>query len=133
MKALLAALSVAIALLAVAELPAAARPSLRVVGYAPFAVAGRGFVAGERVTVTLIGGNRRTRRAKVNAEGRFMVRFGVPQPRCTAWIVQATGSRSGRMSYRSPLGQCDPPAAAGSAPPAAGTGIAGIVRRGPIT
>ena len=133
MKALLAAVSVAVALLAAAELPAATRPSLRVVGYAPLTVSGRGFVSGERVTVTLIGGDRRTLRIRVSANGRFTARFAFAQPRCTAWIVRAVGSRSGRVSYRSPLAQCDPPASAGSAPPAEGTGVTGLVRRGPIT
>ena len=133
MKALLAAVSVAVALLAAAELPAATRPSLRVIGYAPLTVAGRGFVAGERVTVTLIGGDRRTLRILASASGRFAARFAFAQPRCTAWLVRAVGSRSGPVLYRSPLGQCDPPVSAGSAPPAGGTGVAGIVSRGPIT
>ena len=133
MKALLAALSVAVALLAVAGSPAAIRPSLRAVGYAPLTVAGRGFVPGEHVTVTLIGGDRRALRVRASAEGRFMAHFAFAQPRCTAWLVRAVGSRSGRVTYRSPLGQCNPPAAAGSAPPAEGTGVAGIGSRGPIT
>lgn len=132
MKVLLAILAVAVALLAAAELPAATRPSVRVVGYAPFAVAGRAFVPGERVTVTLISGARRMLKTRAGADGRFTVRFALAQPRCTAWIVRATGSRSGPVFYRSPSGRCDPPTAAGSAPPAAGTGIAGTVTRGPI-
>lgn len=133
MKALLAAVFVAVALLAVAELPAATRPSLRVVSYKPFTVVGRGFVSRERVIVMLIGGSRRTIRLRADGAGRFTARFALAQPRCTAWLVRVTGSRGGRVLFRSPLGDCVPPAAAGSAPPANGTGIAGVVSRGPIT
>lgn len=133
MRRLLATLLGVAALVVVAEGPAASRPSLRPVGFAPLTIVGRGFAPGERVTVTVYAGASRVVRRVANVAGGFSVRFPISQPRCTAWLVRAVGSRSGPVLYRSPLGQCDPPVSAGSAPPAGGTGVAGIVSRGPIT
>ncbi len=133
MRTLLVTLSIAVALVAAALGPAANRPSLRPIGFAPLILAGQGFASGEHVTVTVYGGSSRTLEVVAGRTGGFRVRFPVAQPRCTAWLVRAVGSHSGRVAYRSPLGKCRPPVAAGSAPPAGGTGVTGIVRRGPIT
>ncbi len=130
---MLVALSVAVALVATAVGPAANRPSLRPIGFAPLTVAGHGFAPWEHVTVTVYAGASGIVKVVASQRGRFKARFPFAQPRCTAWLVRAVGSRSGRVTYRSPLGQCNPPVAAGSAPPTGGTGVTGIVRRGPIT
>ncbi len=133
MKALLAALLAVAALVAAAEGPAATRPSLRPAGYAPLTIAGQGFVPGERVTVTVYAGATRAMKAVANPSGRFRARFAFAQARCTAWLVRATSSSGRRAAYQVSPSRCDPPVAAGSAPPAGRTGIAGAIRRGPIT
>lgn len=112
---------------------AATGPSLRPVGFAPLTVAGQGFASGESVTVTAYGGSRRVIRVIASAEGTFRARFSSSQPRCTAWVARAAGSSGSRASYRIPPAACAPAIAAGTAPPPGGTGIAGVITRGPIT
>ena len=133
MKALLAALLAVAALVAAAEGPAATRPSLRPAGFAPLTIAGQGFVPGERVTVTVYAGATRAVKAVAGPTGHFRARFTVAHGRCTAWLARAAGSNGSHAAYQTPQGRCDPPIVAGSAPPASGTGIAGVIRRGPIT
>ncbi len=130
---MLLVVSVAVALVSTAVGPAANGPSLRPTGFAPLIVAGQGFAPGEKVTVTVYGGARHALEVVAGTTGGFKARFSFVQPRCTAWLLRALGSHSGPVAYRHPLGQCRPPVAAGSAPPARGTGVTGVVRRGPIT
>jgi hypothetical protein len=133
MKALLAALFAVAALAIAGEGPAATRPSLRPAAFAPLTIVGQGFVPGERVTVTVYAGASRTVKAVAGPTGRFRARFSFAQARCTAWLVRATSSSGMRTAYRVSPSRCDPPVAAGSVPPAGRTGIAGVIRRGPIT
>ena len=132
MKALLAALAVAKALVVAGGLPAATGPSLTVVRSDPYTIAGRGFAPREHVAVTLYGGRRWTSRVVAGPTGRFTARLVASQPRCSAWVVRAAGSRGHRASHSGATGACDPAVSAGTAPPDGAVGIAGVVRRGPI-
>src|SRR5438093_502986 len=122
-----------VALVGAAGGSAATGPSLRPVGFAPLTVAGTGFASGESVTVTAYGGSRRVARVIASAEGTFRARFSSSQPRCTAWVARAAGSRGSRATYRVLPAACAPAIAAGTAPPTRGTGVAGVITRGPIT
>jgi len=130
---LAAALVVVAALAAAADGPAATRPSLRPVAFAPLTIAAQGFAPGEHVTVTVSAGARRTLEAVAGPTGSFRARFSFAQPRCTAWVVRAAGSSGSRATYQTPPGACGPRVVAGTAPPVSGTGIAGAIRRGPLT
>ena len=59
-------------------------------------------------------------RVRADAVGRFRVQLAAV-PKCGAWSVRAVGSRGSRAVYRHP------------ACASAGTGVEGIVMRGPIT
>ena len=133
MKAPLVALFVTVVLVAAADVTAATRPTLRPVASAPLTIRGRGFVPGERVTLTVSAGSRRTLKVVAGSAGGFRAVFSFTRPRCTAWLVSAIGSKGSRAAYRPPPAACDPPVAAGTSPPAQGSGVAGSVRRGPLT
>jgi hypothetical protein len=110
-------------------------PSLRAVPAAPvLTLAGRNFRAGERITLTVSADRVYRARARATRHGSFTVRF--PRaPRCVVWSATASGSRSGRIRFRSPIVDCrryvDAGRRTGSAP-AVGTGVSGLVTRGPI-
>ncbi len=134
---LVAGLVIAAAMLAASPVTgtAATAPSLRALPAASaLTLAGRGFAAGERVTLTVSAGRVYRARTRVTSGGTFTVRF--PRaPRCVLWTATTTGQRSGRLRFRSPLIDCrrfvDPGRPVGPAP-IGGTGVAGSVRRGPI-
>ncbi len=90
---------------------------------------GRAFVPGERLTVTVFAGSRRTAALAVRADGTFVIRLRVLRG-CLVWRAIVVGARSGRATFRSPTVECRPEPT--WPPPPAGTGIAGSVRRGPI-
>jgi carboxypeptidase family protein len=95
-------------------------PSLRLVRMTPPTFRGSGFHARERVTVSLNIVNTQKVRVRADAQGRFRVRLSAV-PKCGAWKVRALGSRGSRAVYRH------------RACAAEGSGVEGIVMRGPIT
>src|SRR2546427_493050 len=133
MRARVALLLALVALVGATGGSAATRPSLRPVGFAPLTVAGKGFASGESVTVAAYGGARRVIRGVASGGGAFRPRVSSSQPRCTAWVARAAGSSGSRATYRVLPAACAPAIAAGTAPPTRGTGVAGVITRGPIT
>jgi len=105
--ALLAAL---LCLLLAAPAVAGAGPRLRIVGAAPVTVRGTGFVARERVHVTVRTATRTVvRSARASAAGAFTVRFaGVRLGPCAA--IAARGSRGDHASVAQHRGvvSCNP-------------------------
>jgi hypothetical protein len=88
---------------AAAPFPAdsAAKPSLSLASETPLVIAGRGFKAGERVTVvaSLTQGEFRKRIA-AGSSGRFRVRFRSADASCGPLYVAAVGRQGSRASLR---------------------------------
>jgi hypothetical protein len=82
---------------------------LRLVQDSPLTLAGSGFRGGESVRVRLVAPTFRTKVARANAAGRFVVRFA--NPGCVAGLVIATarGLRSDRTASYRRLGLACPP------------------------
>ena len=75
----------------------------------PFTVTGSGFKAHEFVRIVVDASAHYTATVRALANGTFSVRVrGVHVPRCTGFIVRATGARGSRaaMKYRPP--ECSP-------------------------
>jgi hypothetical protein len=70
------------------------KPSLQLVRTAPMTVRGRGFRAGERVSLTLGAGRRATARA--DRRGSFVASFEAGSSRCERVRVVAVGSHGSR-------------------------------------
>ncbi len=85
------------------------KPRLLVAELYPLTVNGVGFKPRERVTVTLDGGKRGTRRVQASRQGRFTVRFPVRLGRCATVTVRAIGSRGSRVVYQVPRPDCREP------------------------
>jgi hypothetical protein len=112
-------------------------PTLRAAaGRPPLTLVGRGFVPGEHLKIAVFGDRVRTARLVAGRDGTFVVRFAVAAKTCLVWRATVVGSRSGRSTFHAPVVRCAPEGGV-SAPvgpaPRVGTGIAGAVRRGPIT
>jgi hypothetical protein len=70
-----------------------AKPKLVVAQRAPLVIAGSGFAAGERVSVTLLTGYGAKHASTVARGGRFRVEFRVTNKGCGApWAARAKGS-----------------------------------------
>jgi hypothetical protein len=74
----------------------AAKPSLRVVRLSPFTVAGTGFKAAEKVTVTLTGANRAKATATANPRGAFTAAFPKLRETKCSYSLRAVGARGSR-------------------------------------
>jgi hypothetical protein len=74
----------------------------------PVTVAGRGFLAGERVRVVLYAKRIASRTVVASRKGRFLVRYPLALGDCTGVRVVAKGDRGSRASYAITL-TCDPP------------------------
>jgi hypothetical protein len=95
-------------------------PSLRMVRVTPPTFRGTGFHARERVTVSLTILHAPKLHVRADAQGRFRVRLSAV-PECGAWKLRAVGSQGSRAVYRH------------RACPAEGSGVEGVVMRGPVT
>jgi hypothetical protein len=94
-------------------------PSLRMVRVTPPTFRGTGFHARERVTVSLTILHAPKLHVRADAQGRFRVRLSAV-PECGAWKLRAVGSQGSRAVYRH------------RACPAEGSGVEGVVMRGPV-
>lgn len=92
---------------------------------------GRGFVPGEKVVLKVFAERLHTVTASARADGTLVARIPVRTHRCLGWRVTAVGTRSGRLTFRGPPVECPPAGAALGPPPRGGTGLAGLVSRGP--
>ena len=102
-------LTIAAASLALAvPASAAGSPVLRI-RTAPFTVTGSGFKANEAIRIVVETPSRYFATTRANAIGTFSVRVqGVRAPRCSSYVVRATGNRGSKavLKYRSP--ECSP-------------------------
>jgi hypothetical protein len=87
-----------------------AKPQLRVVSLQPFAVAGSGFRAGERVRVTVRAeGDVGARMDDADARGRIGVRFrSMTLGDCPTYVIAARGDKGSRAGLRSVPRPCGP-------------------------
>jgi hypothetical protein len=88
-----------------------APPTLRVVSTSPLVVAGTGFRAGERVTVTALSSVRpHIVRIRATRRGSFRVRLGrFTQPCGSPWAVRARGASRRVAVVRLAAAPCVPP------------------------
>jgi opacity protein-like surface antigen len=96
------------ALVLAAPATAAGAPVLRVKTM-PFTVSGSGFKAGEVVQIVVQAESRYTASTRTRSDGTFSVRVqSVKLPRCTPYLVRATGNQGSRaaLKYRAP--ECSP-------------------------
>jgi hypothetical protein len=83
------------------QLPAAAKPALRLVSFAPLTLRGTGFAPRERVRLDLSGAAAARRRVVALASGSFAVRFdGAALTQCDFIRVAAVGSRGIRAGLK---------------------------------
>ena len=110
-----------LAIVALALLPVANAASQRVArvvitDISPFTVHGSGFVAAERVTVTVQASQRVVRRAAAGARGSFTMRFPtVRVARCDPYVVSVVGTR-GSVVTKKVFPECAPTEPTGTAP-----------------
>lgn len=99
----------ALALLPAAYAAPARTAHVTITELAPFTVHGSGFVAGERVTITVEAKQRAVRRAMAGVRGGFTARFAtVNLANCTPYLVRAVGNR-GSVATRKVSPECAAP------------------------
>ena len=77
------------------------RASLNLVDDNPVVVEGRGFSAGESVTLrTSIAGQQITRKVKADSEGKFSSQLSDANAECSPLTISAEGQRGGRAMVR---------------------------------
>ena len=110
-RALVAVMFVAGALSSAASPAPLARASLRLVDETPVTIAGKGFKARERVTVTAVAsGAARKKVVYASASGTFTARFPTLQGRdVCGLIVRAVGASGSRAVLRLVDRMCPPP------------------------
>jgi hypothetical protein len=82
---------------------------LQLASAAPLTLGGTGFVAGERVRVTVTTVTTRSKRVVAGRSGRFIVRFaGVAYDRCNGLLAQASGSEGSLARLKRPQPLCPP-------------------------
>jgi hypothetical protein len=111
---LVAALALAVSVSGSAATPGDAtvggRATLKVADTAPLKLRGNGFLARERVRVTVSARGRGVKRVIANAAGSFVVAFeAVSMDRCSRLVAVAVGSQGSRASLKRPQPQCPPP------------------------
>lgn len=88
------------------------RATLTLTDRAPLKLRGKGFVARERVRITVSAQIRKTKRTIASARGSFVVTFdGVAVDRCQGLTAFAVGNGGSRASAKLPQPQCPPPLA----------------------
>lgn len=86
------------------------KPRLAVLDLTPLTVRGYSFKARERVTVTLDGGKRGTKRVQATRQGRFTASFSVaPVIGCQTVTIRAVGSLGSRAFRQVPRPDCREP------------------------
>jgi hypothetical protein len=83
-----------------------ARPMMLVGSLAPLTVRGVRFKAWERVTVTLDGGTRGSKRVVASRTGTFRAEFGITLRACRTVTIRATGSRGSKAVRQLPRPNC---------------------------
>jgi hypothetical protein len=86
-----------------------AKPRLVVGALSPLTIRGFGFKARERVTLTLDGGRRGTKRVQADRRGSLTARFHVRVAPCGTLLVRAVGSRGSRVTYQLRRPDCREP------------------------
>lgn len=90
---------------ATAALPAGSggRPTLALTSETPLVVTGRGFKAGERVTVVAaVARSEFRKKVSAGTSGRFNARFGAADASCGPVYVRAFGRQGSRTALRRP-------------------------------
>jgi hypothetical protein len=95
----LALVAVAVGAFASTAQSSTAPPAVKVASTAPLTIAGRNFVARERVRVIVVAKRQRATTVVADRRGRFVVRFALAVGDCTALHVAAKGNRGSRASY----------------------------------
>ena len=86
------------------------KPRLALVDLTPLTVRGYSFKARERVTVTLDGGKRGTKRVQATRQGGFTASFSVaPVIGCQTVTIRAVGSMGSRAFRQVPRPDCREP------------------------
>jgi hypothetical protein len=85
------------------------KPRLALVDLTPLTVRGSRFEARERVTVTLDGGKRGTKRVQANRQGGFSVSFRIVVIGCQTVTIRAVGSLGSRAFRQVPRPDCREP------------------------
>jgi hypothetical protein len=90
--------------------PYVVKPRLALVDLTPLTVRGYSFKARERVTVTLDGGKRGTKRVRATRQGGFTASFSVaPVIGCQTVTIRAIGSLGSRAFRQMPRPDCREP------------------------
>lgn len=88
---------------------ASGKPKLQVLQGASLALRGTQFVPGERITVSVSGPGRSSKRTVADGRGGFLVRFRMRFDRCNSnLIARAVGSRGSRAGVKTPPLLCPP-------------------------
>jgi hypothetical protein len=96
----------------VGETAGTGRATLTLTDRAPLKLRGRGFLARERVRITVSAPIRKTKRVTASVRGSFVVTFeDVVVDRCHRLIASAVGNGGSRASAKLPQPQCPPPLA----------------------
>jgi hypothetical protein len=89
---------------------ATGRATLQLVDRTPLKLRGKGFIARERVRVTVSVRGRTAKRVIASPAGAFVVVFrDVSVDRCSGLRAVANGSQGSRASLKLPQPQCPPP------------------------
>ena len=128
MKAPLVAVIAAVAFVAATAALAGTRASIVPVRISPLTLRAVGFGPAEPIRLTVFGVRAATVRVTTSAQGRFVARVPLAIAACTLWAARAVGPTTGSVTYRAPTAGCAAPGKA-----LEGTGLAGVVIRGPIT
>lgn len=77
------------------------KPRILAAGLSPLVIKGTGFAPGENVTVRMVDGAVKTKRAtKASAQGSFTVRLTAPANRCNGMTVIAVGDKGSRTAFQ---------------------------------
>lgn len=87
---------------------AAGAPMLKI-KTAPFTVSGSGFKANEIVRIVVVSDSRYAAATRVRSDGTFALRIqSVKLPRCSAYLVRASGNQGSRAALRYRAPECSP-------------------------
>ena len=101
LAAVLAMLGTGLAATAALPVQSTGRPTLALASETPLVVAGRGFKAGERVTVVAkVARGAFRKKVSAGTGGRFKARFAAADASCSPWSVTAVGGQGSRASLR---------------------------------
>lgn len=81
--------------------PSRGKARLTPMSFTPLALRGTGFKPSENVTVKVMDGlMKKTRRARANGSGAFVVRMPAGAERCNGMTVDAVGDKGSRASFQ---------------------------------